>query len=202
VALAKTIVSKANFLMLDEPTNHLDMHSVELLAEALNKYEGTSVLVSHDRFFISKTANTIWEIVDHEIKVFKGGYEEWVEWKERREKEEKAQASQQAKEEKEKEKPVAVVKPQQQVTNATREQKKELEKLQRQFSKLEEQIEQQNKTKSSIEAELANPANYADRNKFAQIEADHKAIKQKIDQANNQYEALFEQIMTLEKQIG
>ncbi|NNV54433.1 ribosomal protection-like ABC-F family protein [Limnovirga soli] len=202
VALAKVITGKGNFLMLDEPTNHLDMHSVELLAEALNKYEGTSVLVSHDRFFISKTANTIWEIVDHEIKVFKGGYEEWVEWKERREKEEKAQASQQAKEEKEKEKPVAVVKPQQQVTNATREQKKELEKLQRQFSKLEEQIEQQNKTKSSIEAELANPANYADRNKFAQIEADHKAIKQKIDQANNQYEALFEQIMTLEKQIG
>jgi ATP-binding cassette, subfamily F, member 3 len=204
VALAKVITGKGNFLMLDEPTNHLDMHSVELLAEALNKYEGTSVLVSHDRFFISKTANTIWEIVDHEIKVFKGGYEEWVEWKERREKEEKAQASQQAKEEKEKEKekPVAVVKPQQQVSNATREQKKELEKLQRQFSKLEEQIEQQNKTKSSIEAELANPANYADRNKFAQIEADHKAIKQKIDQANNQYEALFEQIMTLEKQIG
>ncbi|OYY14091.1 MAG: ABC transporter ATP-binding protein, partial [Sphingobacteriia bacterium 35-40-8] len=48
VALAKTIVSKANFLILDEPTNHLDMHSVELLADALNKYEGSIVLVSHD----------------------------------------------------------------------------------------------------------------------------------------------------------
>ena len=68
VALAKTIVSKANFLMLDEPTNHLDMHSCELLIEALNKYEGSFILVSHDRYFISKTANKIWEIVDHEDK--------------------------------------------------------------------------------------------------------------------------------------
>lgn len=85
VALAKTIISKANFLLLDEPTNHLDMHSCELLAEALNKYEGSYVLVSHDRYFISQTANKIWEIVDHEIKEFKGGYEEWVEWKNRQE---------------------------------------------------------------------------------------------------------------------
>ena len=81
VALAKTIISKANFLMLDEPTNHLDMHSVELLIDALNKYEGSYILVSHDRYFISKTANKIWEIVDHEIKTFDGGYEEYVEWK-------------------------------------------------------------------------------------------------------------------------
>ena len=88
VALAKTIVSKANFLMLDEPTNHLDMHSCELLIEALNKYEGSIILVSHDRYFISKTANKIWEIVDHEIKEFKGGYEEYVAWKERMAKQE------------------------------------------------------------------------------------------------------------------
>src|SRR5437762_11110620 len=83
VALAKVIISKANFLMLDEPTNHLDIHSVDLLTEALNKYEGTIILVSHDRYFISKTANVIWEIVDHKIKSFKGGYEEYVEWKNR-----------------------------------------------------------------------------------------------------------------------
>ena len=86
VALAKVIAGKANFLLLDEPTNHLDIHSVELLIEALNKYEGSYILVSHDRFFISKTANKIWEIVDHEIKEFKGGYEEYVQWKERMEK--------------------------------------------------------------------------------------------------------------------
>src|SRR5580704_3479064 len=85
VALAKTIVSKANFLLLDEPTNHLDMHSCELLIEALNKYEGSYLLVSHDRYFISRTANKIWEIDNHKIREFKGPYEEWVSWKERKE---------------------------------------------------------------------------------------------------------------------
>src|ERR1700761_8912210 len=83
VALAKTIVSKANFLLLDEPTNHLDMHSCDLLIDALNKYEGSFLLVSHDRYFISRTANKIWEIDEHSIREFKGRYEEWVEWKER-----------------------------------------------------------------------------------------------------------------------
>src|SRR3984885_13276034 len=83
VALAKTITSKANFLMLDEPTNHLDIHSVELLIDALKRYEGTLILVSHDRYFVSKTANTIWEIDDNKIREFKGGYDEWADWKER-----------------------------------------------------------------------------------------------------------------------
>ena len=59
------------------------MHSCDLLIEALNKYEGTMIPVSHDRYFVAKTANKIWEIVDQEIKEFKGGYEEWVAWKER-----------------------------------------------------------------------------------------------------------------------
>ncbi|MHA4811992.1 ribosomal protection-like ABC-F family protein [Flavitalea flava] len=83
IALAKTIISKANFLLLDEPTNHLDMHSCDLLIDALNKYEGSFLLVSHDRYFINKTANKIWEIDDHLIREFKGTYEEWVDWKER-----------------------------------------------------------------------------------------------------------------------
>ncbi len=206
VALAKVITGKGNFLMLDEPTNHLDMHSVELLAEALNKYEGTSILVSHDRFFISKTANTIWEIVDHEIKVFKGGYEEWVEWKERNEKTKAENAKQKAAEtatekkaEETKKQLVSNQKPA--VTNANREEKKELEKLQKQFSKLEEQINQINKSKAAIELELGKPENYANQNKFKQIEADHKKVQQQLDTANAQYEKMFEQIMELEKQV-
>lgn len=190
VALAKVIISKANFLMLDEPTNHLDIHSVDLLAEALNKYEGTIILVSHDRYFISKTANVIWEIVDHKIKVFKGGYEEYVQWKERMEKlkveEEKVDTAVQT----------LNLKPQ--TLNLDREQKKELQRLQKQFSKLEEEINQLNINRTNLEAELAKPENYSDKNKFLQLEKDYNTIQQKIAAANLNYEQLFEKIMELE----
>lgn len=199
VALAKVIISKANFLMLDEPTNHLDIHSVDLLTEALNKYEGTIILVSHDRYFISKTANVIWEIVDHKIKSFTGGYEEYVEWKERMQKL-KVEGLKLPVEEKKADAVVQTtlnLKPQ--ILNLDREQKKELQRLQKQFSKLEEEINQLNANKSNLEAELAKPENYSDKNKFLQLEKDYQAIQQKIAAANITYEQLFEKIMELEE---
>lgn len=202
VALAKTIVSKANFLMLDEPTNHLDMHSCDLLIEALNKYEGTIILVSHDRYFISKTANKIWEIVDHEIKEFKGGYEEWVAWKERMEKakKEKNTASQPAvtpaPEVKQVSKPVQN-KPQPSAP-INKEAKKELQKWQREFQQLEEQIAKLNARKSQLEASLSDPGTYSDKNKFLQTENDYKKAQDELKQLNSRYETVFEKIMTLE----
>jgi ATP-binding cassette subfamily F protein 3 len=202
VALAKVIVSKSNFLLLDEPTNHLDMHSVELLADALNKYEGSYLLVSHDRFFISKTANKIWEIVDHEIKEFKGTYQEWVEWKERMAKQEAAKKREQATElkpiETKVEEKVVVIPQKNQNNNLDRDQKKELQKLQRQFQKLEEDISKLNQRKTSIELELANPDSYKDMSKFAQLEKDYASVQQQIKNANTEYEKLFEKIMELE----
>src|SRR5690606_10667210 len=84
VALAKVIAGRANFLLLDEPTNHLDMQSVELLIEALCQYAGSYILVSHDRYFVSRSANKYWEIEDGKILEFSGTYEEWHEWSEKR----------------------------------------------------------------------------------------------------------------------
>ena len=81
--MSKTMLESPNVMIANEPTNHLDMATVELLAEALTKYDGSIILVSHDRYFISKTANKIWEIEDEKIIEFKGDYNEWVEWKER-----------------------------------------------------------------------------------------------------------------------
>src|SRR5690606_31202371 len=62
VALAKTLISEANFLLLDEPTNHLDFISEDILTQALQQYQGTFVVVSHDREFVSQIANKIWYI--------------------------------------------------------------------------------------------------------------------------------------------
>ncbi|MGN6293888.1 MAG: ATP-binding cassette domain-containing protein [Chitinophagaceae bacterium] len=206
VALAKTMVSKANFLMLDEPTNHLDMHSCDLLIDALNKYEGSLILVSHDRYFVSKTANKIWEIVDHKVKEFKGGYDEWVAWKERMAKQEAEQKKAESKssktekpEVKTEAKPVAAPVSQPASAPINKEAKKELQKQQRIFQQLEEKIAQLNKEKTRLEASLADPATYTDKNKFREAEDAYKKADAELSQLNTQYEQVFEKIMELEK---
>ncbi len=209
VALAKVIVSKANFLMLDEPTNHLDLHSVELLADALNKYEGSIIMVSHDRFFISKTANKIWEIVDNEIKEFKGTYTEYVDWKERMAKQKAQELKEQAAGKSgEKKSDVVTVKaepaqPQsnkQPVQNSnSNDRKRDLLNLQKQFSKVETQVNQLNSQKTQMEADLGNPVFYTDKQRFQQLEKDYAALKQKLSVAEKEYEEMFEKIMELEE---
>jgi len=207
VALAKTIVSKANFLLLDEPTNHLDMHSVELLADALNKYQGSYILVSHDRFFISKTANKIWEIVDHKIKEFKGTYNEWVEWNERMAKIEADKKNENGKSKaenvkKEEVKPVQITEKPVNNTPVNRELQRELQKQQRRLINLEEDISKASAEKEKLEQALAAPGNYADKKKFVTVESDYKKAKEKLQSLNKEYETLFEKVMELETQAA
>jgi ATP-binding cassette subfamily F protein 3 len=231
VALAKTIISKANFLLLDEPTNHLDMHSCDLLIEALNRYEGSYLLVSHDRYFISRTANKIWEIEDHQIREFKGSYEEWVEWKERslaaRQQAVAAPATAAA--------PPSPAPPKTDnppslpsdrtrpapsdrsrpgdlgagpvstgptsVRPASKEAKKELQKQQKLFQELEQKIATLTRQKDTLEASLADPATYSDKNRFVKAETDYKKTSDELEKANRQYEQVFEKIMELEKTL-
>ena len=217
VALAKVIVSKANFLMLDEPTNHLDMHSCDLLIDALTKYQGSIILVSHDRYFVSKTANKIWEIVDHQIKEFKGGYEEWVAWKERMAKQaaenKKVEEKNTVKDDNSK-KPKTETKPAEtnnadknnkssnQQAPVNKEAKKELQKQQKIFQQLEEKIATLNKKKATLESSMTDPAIYADKNKFLQTESDYNATKAEISSLSSQYEETFEKIIVLENIAG
>lgn len=204
VALAKVIVSKANFLMLDEPTNHLDMHSCELLIDALSKYQGSMIMVSHDRYFVSKTANKIWEIVDHEVKEFKGGYEEYVAWKERmaaRNDKNQKPSDQLAKTQKEAPKPAekkefveskpAVSAP------INKETKKELQKQQRRFQQLEEHIGKLTQQKTELEASLTDPSTYSDKKKFLETESAYKKVSDELQKLNEQYEKTFELIVSL-----
>ncbi len=82
VSLAKLMLSKANFLILDEPTNHLDIISKEVLEKALNNYEGTILYVSHDRYFINKTATKILDLTGHTLVPYLGNYDYYLEKKE------------------------------------------------------------------------------------------------------------------------
>jgi ATP-binding cassette subfamily F protein 3 len=77
-ALARMLMQPSNFLLLDEPTNHLDMRAKDVLLESLEKYTGTVVFVSHDRYFIDKLATRVYEIGGGEVHVFPGNYEDYV----------------------------------------------------------------------------------------------------------------------------
>ena len=85
VALAKLALDGANFLLLDEPTNHLDIPAQEILEAVLSEFEGTILLVSHDRYLIDALATQIWSLEEGTLEVFRGGYKEWKEQGETRE---------------------------------------------------------------------------------------------------------------------
>ncbi len=81
VSLAKLMLSESNFLILDEPTNHLDIASKEILEDAINAYEGTVLYVSHDRYFINRTASRILELADGQLTGYLGNYDYYLEKK-------------------------------------------------------------------------------------------------------------------------
>ncbi len=83
VALAKLALEGANFLLLDEPTNHLDIPSQEILEAVLSDFDGTILLVSHDRYLIDALATQIWSLESGKLEVFRGSYREFVEFRRR-----------------------------------------------------------------------------------------------------------------------
>ena len=78
VALARTLLVPANFMILDEPTNHLDMQSINVLIEALQQYAGSFVVVSHDRHFLDQIVNKVWRAEDGEVREYLGNYTEYM----------------------------------------------------------------------------------------------------------------------------
>ncbi len=184
VALAKTLISESNFLLLDEPTNHLDMQSVNILIQALQQYEGTFVVVSHDRHFVSQIANKIWYIEDKELKEYPGTYEEYTWWKEKQEAQKpKEQASAPKEKKKDNKKPK---------TDNTAD--KEIKRLKREIEVIEESITKLEQKISDIEAQLSDPSVYDDADKAAELTKTHESSNLELKQLNQQWEKLVEQI--------
>jgi ATP-binding cassette subfamily F protein 3 len=174
VALAKVLISEANFLLLDEPTNHLDMQSVNILIQALQQYEGTYVVVSHDRYFVTNIANKIWYIEDHEIKEYPGTFDEYETWMATRETSKPAAAKSVAK-------PKPELAP---VEVKTPNQAKQIEKLEAEIMVIENNI-------ASIEAQMVDLANAADYTELKKLEADLATEKEKLSSTTASWEALI-----------
>jgi ATP-binding cassette, subfamily F, member 3 len=193
VALAKTLISEANFLLLDEPTNHLDFQSVNILIQALQQYEGTFITVSHDRHFIKGVANKIWYIENHEIKEYPGTYEEYEFWTSQR-LEVKTSAPASEKVEKK-----VVVTPRN--TPEIQQAKKEIKKLEEQLAKVESEIETLELLKSEIEEKMSDPDYYSDESKMQAIQVRYQSVQTSIHQANSTWEKLVDQISTFQELI-
>lgn len=191
VALAKTLLSEANFLLLDEPTNHLDMQSINILIQALQQYEGTFIVVSHDRHFVSQIANKIWWIEDHELKEYVGTYDEYEDWRKRREAEMKnnpqPKVVNKAKAEPVKEKPATN-------NNSAADQKK----LNKELEAAEAEVAKLNSQKELLETQMGQEENVSDAQKLATLHTEYSAVLVKLEEANKHYEAIFEQLLALE----
>lgn len=191
VALAKTLISEANFLLLDEPTNHLDFQSVNILIQALQQYEGTFITVSHDRHFIKGVANKIWYIENHEIKEYPGTYEEYEFWRSQQT-EVKAVAQVVQKVEK---KPIETPRNTPEIQQA----KRDLKKLEEQLSKIEKEIESLELLKGETEEKMADPEIYADESKAQKIQESYQDIQNSLYEANAKWENLVEEISRLQE---
>lgn len=185
VALAKTLISDANYLLLDEPTNHLDMVSVNILIQALQQYEGTLIVISHDRHFVSKVANKIWYIEDQEIKVYPGTYDEYKYWIDNIKATAAATAAPKEKKESVAEKKKAAAP----VTSTP-----ELKKLQQQISRLEEQIITLEKKKADAEEHLAKPDIYSKPDQLAKASMEFDKLDKELSQLQTEWETCVEKL--------
>ncbi|HEX8326983.1 MAG TPA: ATP-binding cassette domain-containing protein [Hymenobacter sp.] len=187
VALAKTLISEANFLLLDEPTNHLDMVSVNILIQALEQYEGTFIVISHDRYFVENVATKIWFIEDFQLKEYPGTYNEYEQWQEDREKAAKkaglpspSAPKPQPKEEKKAEATPAKA--------SSPDQKKALKEL----AEVEAKIDTLEKELAGYEKQLADPKIYENASQLKDATVKFEQVKKELVQLNTRWEMLAE----------
>mgnify|MGYP001627362546 CR=1 FL=1 len=191
VALAKTLISEANFLLLDEPTNHLDMQSVNILIQALQQYEGTFITVSHDRHFIRGVANKIWYIENNAIKEYLGTYDEYTAWKNRNPVQHEIQPQ--------KTEPKQEVKKKFVSDEESQLVKKQLKKKEQELAIIEEQILAIEKEKAALESELADPEIYGAVARFESVQQKYQTLQQKEVEINTKWEKLIEEIEVLQE---
>ncbi|BDC98452.1 ABC-F family ATP-binding cassette domain-containing protein [Persicobacter psychrovividus] len=197
VALAKVLISEANFLLLDEPTNHLDIQSVNVLAQALQNYEGSLLLVSHDRNFIEQVANKIWYIEEGQIKEYPGTLAEYNHWVEKQQAEQTDNASLSTEAVQE-----TVVSKKQEYSQSERKNiQRELRKAQKELEKVEQKCMNLEEKKEEIEMQLGDPALYNDAQKVVEVTQALETVKADLNKANELWEQYATAVSDLEEKL-
>jgi ATP-binding cassette subfamily F protein 3 len=187
LALCKLLLKPTNFLIMDEPTNHLDLVSKEVLKQALSQYDGTLLVVSHDRDFLNGLTDTVYEILPNRLKVWTGDVLDFL-------KEKKAENiavyEQQLRESKKKNEaqPSNIAQP-----LATKEEVKDRKKMEQQLSKLERKIEEFESEISALEAKMAE-MDYSDLDRVKEVTDAHQKKKDDLAVVYKEWEILTEQL--------
>jgi len=196
VALARLLVVPSNFLLMDEPTNHLDLDSSEALIDALTRYQGTLLFVSHNRSFVNGLATQVWEVRDGQIDAQPGDLDDWSRRR-------AAQAAGTG--------PVAQARavPGGQGSQARRERALEREQrdkvlgpIKRAIAELEQRIAQLEQEKRSAEAQLADPALFSDPARSTPLVTAYRDASRKLEELYARWEHKIEELAAAESQIA
>ncbi len=184
VSLARLMLSESNFLILDEPTNHLDIMSKEILEDALNHYEGTVLYVSHDRYFINRTAHRILDLSERTLTNYLGNYDYYLE-KRTQAAADSASASSAAV------MPAADKESKQEWKNQ-RQQQAQKRKLENDLKKTEHAIEALESRNEELDALMALPENCTDAAKLAALSREKEENTAKLEELYTEWETLSE----------
>jgi ATP-binding cassette subfamily F protein 3 len=190
--LAKLVLEGPNFLVLDEPTNHLDISSREVVEEALDEFEGTLLMVSHDRYFLDREATHIWEIRDGRVYQFVGNYTAWHEEKKKGGKGTPLSAAPAPREEsKPAPKPEPKPEPKREPSPQKLEQKAQQQHKKRQ-AELEKSISDLEKKKAAMQDEFANPELAKNPENMKQLKAAYAQLEEELAFLFNKWQELEE----------
>ena len=193
VALAKTLLSDANFLLLDEPTNHLDIQSIQILSGALQAYEGTYVVVSHDRFFLREVANKIWYIEDQHIREFPGTYEEFnYHLDQQKELAKSTEKSAQKANEKQQKEQASKGKSAKNDFHKEKELRRKETKLKSAINRIETEIIELEEKKDALLSKMADPEMATQFDKLQELQKELNVIEAKLGPAQTKWEELLE----------
>lgn len=191
VSLAKLVLSNANFLILDEPTNHLDIMSKEILEDALNGYEGTILYVSHDRYFINRTAHRILDLTEGQFISYVGNYDYYLEKHDTVMAAIEANAPQNA----DADSGVAAKAAESEVKldwKAQKEEQARLRKKENDLKKCEEKIAELEARISEIDTEMSDPAIGTQVAKLQELSKEQTSCQEQLEKLYEQWEELAE----------
>ncbi|MCJ8343341.1 MAG: ABC-F family ATP-binding cassette domain-containing protein [Cetobacterium sp.] len=181
VAFMKLILSKPNFLILDEPTNNLDIYSREVLEEALEEYDGTILVVSHDRYFLESIVNNIYEVTENGATLFKGDYEAYIAQKNNIPKEKNTEGALSFEEQKK--------------------MRNKISSLEKKYSKLEEKIEKLEQEKSLLEKEYEEAGKINDVSKLMELQEKIEEKDMEILEALEEWENTSMELDEIKKEL-